>query len=614
MAQPIRPQNKQIVDPRTGRLALEWDAYFARTEQLLAAQFAGGVTSFEGRTGIVVSAAGDYTASEITNVAAGNIAATTVQAAINELDSEKIGGSTGGTDNAVLRADGTSGKTLQATGIIVDDDDVMIGVAGLHVDGATPIAANALTGNVFVDVKTLLYATATTVESNDEEFMVVFDFVSDHGAGAAGNDGNKVSLYAGISSETNSGPIWALNTVTNILSGSSPTFAHGYECDITNLTGSHNGDDDGLTGVTSTPFSCGINISGGGSDRNTAAMMVSGPGSDTVFNRGIVFVNDCIRSATFQDLCDADISLDIRGSHTTGLDLSNATISGDAIELASGHKIGWNSDDVTITHAASTLAFAGAASGYTFADGPVVPATSDGAALGTSSLLWSDLFLASGAVVNFNNGDATLTHAANTLTFAGASSGYQFANGPIQPSTDDGIALGVSGTAFSDLFLASGGVLNWAAGDVTITHASNVLTFAGADSDYIFQSDEDAGTTQVRIHNSGDGNTVTKLSALGFYGTDTVGTVKTAARIECNPGDSNWVTAGLHFYVRTSDATAEAYRLTSNRLPIWSPASATPETLGANGQITMTLTSNTNLRFSARGSDGTTRVANLTLA
>lgn len=47
------------------------------------------------------------------------------------------------------------------------------------------------------------------------------------------------------------------------------------------------------------------------------------------------------------------------------------------------------------------------------------PVTSDGNALGTSSLMWSDLFLASGAVVNFNNGDVTLTHSADTLTMAG---------------------------------------------------------------------------------------------------------------------------------------------------------------------------------------------------
>ena len=47
------------------------------------------------------------------------------------------------------------------------------------------------------------------------------------------------------------------------------------------------------------------------------------------------------------------------------------------------------------------------------------PVTSDGVALGTSSLMWSDLFLASGGVVNFNNGDVTLTHASDTLTLAG---------------------------------------------------------------------------------------------------------------------------------------------------------------------------------------------------
>ena len=47
------------------------------------------------------------------------------------------------------------------------------------------------------------------------------------------------------------------------------------------------------------------------------------------------------------------------------------------------------------------------------------PATSDGLALGTTALMWSDAFLASGAVLNFNNGDVTLTHSADTLTLAG---------------------------------------------------------------------------------------------------------------------------------------------------------------------------------------------------
>ncbi len=51
--------------------------------------------------------------------------------------------------------------------------------------------------------------------------------------------------------------------------------------------------------------------------------------------------------------------------------------------------------------------------------GTLSPSTSDGAALGSTSLMWSDLFLASGGVINFNNGDVTLTHSSNTLTLGG---------------------------------------------------------------------------------------------------------------------------------------------------------------------------------------------------
>jgi hypothetical protein len=47
------------------------------------------VTSWNSRIGAVMPQAGDYTAAQVTNTPAGNIAATTVQAAINELDTEK---------------------------------------------------------------------------------------------------------------------------------------------------------------------------------------------------------------------------------------------------------------------------------------------------------------------------------------------------------------------------------------------------------------------------------------------------------------------------------------------------------------------------------------------
>ena len=113
----------------------------------------------------------------------------------------------------------------------------------------------------------------------------------------------------------------------------------------------------------------------------------------------------------------------------------------------------------------------------TFGSAPV-PTTDDGAALGTTALKWSDLFLASGAVINFNSGDVTITHSANSLAVAGGTS-YTF-DADVTPDANDSGQLGVSGTAWSDLFLASGAVINFAAANVTITHATGTLTFDGA--------------------------------------------------------------------------------------------------------------------------------------
>lgn len=75
-----------------------------------------------------------------------------------------------------------------------------------------------------------------------------------------------------------------------------------------------------------------------------------------------------------------------------------------------------------------------------------------------------------GLLFNSNTALLTATLMAATTSLTSAS---------ILASSDDSGALGASGTAFSDLFLASGAVINFNAGDITLTHSANLLTFAG---------------------------------------------------------------------------------------------------------------------------------------
>ncbi len=77
----------------------------------------GIVDSVFGRTGNVTATNGDYTASQVTNVPAGTVSATTVQAAITELDSEKAAGASSSVDSEIVLFSSTTGKVLKrATG------------------------------------------------------------------------------------------------------------------------------------------------------------------------------------------------------------------------------------------------------------------------------------------------------------------------------------------------------------------------------------------------------------------------------------------------------------------------------------------------------------------
>ena len=130
----------------------------------------------------------------------------------------------------------------------------------------------------------------------------------------------------------------------------------------------------------------------------------------------------------------------------------------------------------------------------------LTPGTSDGIALGTGSLMWSDLFLASGSVINLNNGDITLTHSSETLTVAGGTlataaltTSTIVASGIIK--TDDG----TDATSTTDGSLQTDGGLSVAkdtvlGNDVLLLSDSSVLKF-GADSDTTITHTDGTGLT-----------------------------------------------------------------------------------------------------------------------
>ena len=136
--------------------------------------------------------------------------------------------------------------------------------------------------------------------------------------------------------------------------------------------------------------------------------------------------------------------------------------------------------------------------------GVLKPNANDGVALGTTALMFSDLFLASGAVINFNNGDITITHSTNALTFAGA------------------------GTANAYSFTGA-----LAAGSLAFT-IENTDFSAGSETSLVVKND----TTEIELSASGDEN-------VGYFGSSnatfylfTIG----AFDITFNPGDVNALT------------------------------------------------------------------------
>lgn len=97
------------------------------------------------------------------------------------------------------------------------------------------------------------------------------------------------------------------------------------------------------------------------------------------------------------------------------------------------------------------------------------PITNDGLALGNTTTMWSDLFLASGGVINWNNGNATLTHSNGLLT----------SNVPLSLGTTNALTAGtieLGNASDTTLSRSAAGVLAVEGVVVDTVSAANTLT------------------------------------------------------------------------------------------------------------------------------------------
>ena len=130
-----------------------------------------------------------------------------------------------------------------------------------------------------------------------------------------------------------------------------------------------------------------------------------------------------------------------------------------------------------------------------------------------------------------------------------------------------------------------------------------------------------AGTTAMTLNSTGLGIGGSPVNPLTAYGAAIAKAPVLFLTNVGSPGDYGWdfsVDGAVNgnLFIRRVNAYTKNDVLEFDRANgnlIMTP-STTATALTVNGQLTFNATSNTNLRFSYRGSDGTTRVANITLA
>jgi len=155
-------------------------------------------------------------------------------------------------------------------------------------------------------------------------------------------------------------------------------------------------------------------------------------------------------------------------------------------------------------------------------DREFIPQATNGAALGSATVMWSDLFLAEGGIINFNNGNQTITHSLGTLT----------TNGDLAIA---GALSGVTTLGMSGVLTTAGAI------DITIADEGNDVGLT------VTQNDVTNNPIAANITNAGTGNSL-------FINHNNSGIMINANQdVSTHTGNLNWDTINV---VRTNTASS----------------------------------------------------------
>ena len=220
-------------------------------------------------------------------------------------------------------------------------------------------------------------------------------------------------------------------------------------------------------------------------------------------------------------------NLTVNGSTTT-LSSTELVIEDKTITLASGAADSAAADGagITVDGASATLLYDHTGTQWEFnkpleVQGNVLPQADDSFALGSTSLGWADVFVTHEGSITFVNAaadaaDLTLTHSTDLLTISGGNTrvdrleidsaadyidvdtdlklvsaadilldptgGDVKVDGALLPNVTNTTALGSTDNQWSDLWLGSGAVVNFATSDVLLTHSADLLTISGGNT------------------------------------------------------------------------------------------------------------------------------------